>query len=71
MIGIPPKPIKWPKYPRKLKTTKIPPKHKKKWLKHSRNLINDQNTPKTYKMTKITPKPTKIPPKPKNDQNTP
>ena len=42
--------------------TKIPPKPK-----------NDQNTPKTQKMTKILSKPkkmTKIPSKPKNDQNT-
>ena len=36
----------------------------KNWPKYYQNPKNDQNTPKTQKMTKI-------PPKPKNDQNTP
>ena len=45
------KPKKLLKYPRNLKITKIPPKHKK--------LPNDQNNPETQKMTKILPKPKK------------
>ena len=62
--------LKWCKYPYTSKITNIPlkitkvPTTPQKWPKSPQNPKNDQNTPKTKKMTKT-------PPKPKNYQNTP
>ena len=53
MTKIPSKSLEWSKYPDITKITKIPLKHQNDQKKKTQNILNDQNNPKTSKMTNI------------------